>query len=147
MKKALSLILALVLCLSLCACGSNNSQIEERISSLEKEIEMLKSGANTTQDAQKNCPTEYVGEWKMKDIAGDINVLKLNADGTGSFDGGYSTDVIWEYNEKYNTIEFEFSYLNSTGSFAIREKDGKIVLDDTIVFFGKDFYRSVDFVE
>ena len=55
--------------------------------------------------------------------------------------------MIWEYNEKYNTIEFEFTYLNSTGSFAIKEKNGKTVLDDTIVFFGNDFYRSADFAE
>lgn len=38
-------------------------------------------------------------------------------------------------------------YLNSTGSFAIKEKEGKTVLDDTIVFFGRDFYRSADFIE
>ena len=151
MKKALSLILALVMCLSLCACGSNNSELEGRISALEKEIADMKSETNTTKNEQntsgKQYPTEYVGEWKMKDISGTIYVLQLNADGTGSLDGSYSTDVIWEYNEKYNTIEFEMVYFNSTGSFAIKEKEGKTVLDDTIVFFGRDFYRSADFVE
>ena len=111
----------------------------------------MKSETNTTKNEQntsgKQYPTEYVGEWKMKDISGTIYVLQLNADGTGSLDGSYSTDVIWEYNEKYNTIEFEMVYFNSTGSFAIKEKEGKTVLDDTIVFFGRDFYRSADFVE
>lgn len=151
MKKAFSLILAFVLCLALCACGGNNSELEGRISALEKEIADMKSETNTTKDEQntsgKQYPTEYVGEWKMKDNSGRICVLQLNADGTGSFDGSYSTDVIWEYNEKYNTIEFEMVYLNSTGSFAIKEKEGKTVLDDTIVFFGRDFYRSADFIE
>lgn len=146
MKKVIMLILALVLCLSLCACG-NNAALEERISALEKEIEMLKSDAGAAENVEKKYPAEYVGEWKMKDSFGDVSVLTLNADGTGSFAGSFSTDVIWEYNEKYNTIEFEFTYLNSTGSFAIKEKNGKTVLDDTIVFFGNDFYRSADFAE
>lgn len=73
MNKAISLILALVLCLSLCACGGNNDSTET-------------TKAPTPEKA-------IVGEWKSLDGA----ITAFHEDGTGTAPNGY--DFSWKYDK------------------------------------------------
>jgi hypothetical protein len=125
MKQAISLILALILCLGLCACGSSNAETD---------------GAANKQD---NSAQEYVGEWKTNIV--DISfgaatvykvaVIVLNADGTATYRGREAT---WEY--KDGTI-----HLAVTGGgiavFGIEKEEEKTVLK----FSEYTYYRANEF--
>ena len=131
MKKIISLILALILCLGLCACGSSNVESD---------------GATNKQDDTATTDTvaqEYVGEWKanvLKSHMGDVKtygvaVITLNADGTASYREKPAT---WEY--KNGTI-----HLAVTGGgvavLGIEKEDGKTVLK----FSEYTYYRANEF--
>ena len=125
MKKILALILALVLCFGLCACGSSNV------------------GTNGTPNKQDDATQEYVGEWKANIV--DISfgaatvykvaVITLNADGTASYREKSAT---WEY--KNGTI-----HLAVTGGgvavLGIEKENGKTVLK----FSKTTYYRANEF--
>lgn len=133
MKKIISLLLILVMCLGLCACGSSIVESD---------------GATNKQDDTATTDTvaqEYVGEWKasvLKSHMGDVKtyevaVIMLNTDGTATYKGKAAT---WEY--KKNTIQ-----LAVTGAgvavFEIAEDGGKAVLK----YYEDTYYRASEFVE
>lgn len=133
MKKIISLILALILCLGLCACGSSNVESD---------------GATNKQDDTATTDTvaqEYVGEWKanvLKSHMGDVKtygvaVIMLNTDGTATYKGKAAT---WEYKE--NTIQLAVTGAG-VGVFEIAEDGGKTVLK----FYEDTYYRASEFVE
>ena len=125
MKKTISLILALILCLGLCACGSSNAE------------------SDGTTNKQNDATQEYVGEWKtniidisMSDVTiYKVAVITLNADGTASYREKPAT---WEY--KNGTI-----HLAVTGGgvavLGIEKEDGKTVLK----FSEYTYYRANEF--
>ena len=138
MKKALSLLLALLMCLSLCACGSKN-----------KNITPGDNGNNTTTQSDNNTPqSAYVGEWKANVLVGNsgngreyaVAVIQLNADGTGTYS---ENEITWEYSAEQNTINFTVLKTNTSGAFQIKTTDGKITLN----FFQDTYYRAAEFEE
>ena len=133
MKKIIALVLALILCLGLCACGSSNVESD---------------GATNKQDDTATTDTvaqEYVGEWKanvLKSNMGDVKtyevaVIMLNTDGTATYKG---KAVTWEY--KDNTIHLAVAGAG-VAVFEIAEDGGKTVLK----YYEDTYYRASEFVE
>lgn len=133
MNKIISLILALILCLGLCACDSSNVESD---------------GTTNKQDDTATTDTvaqEYVGEWRANVLDSfmdgvktyKVAVVTLNADGTATYKGKAAT---WEYKE--NTIR-----LAVTGAgvavFEIVEDGGKTILQ----YYEDTYYRASEFVE
>jgi hypothetical protein len=125
MKKTISLILAVILCLGLCACGDD-------------------SGNN--QDETKPNPdinTEYVGEWKCMRVVsseGDTEeyFITLNEDGTGSYDGIKGK---WRYSKDNNWAVLEID----PGNVVLKLEE----VEDTKVLkcYGDIYYRVDEFEE
>jgi len=124
MKKILALILALVLCFGLVACGSSDAD-------------------NGTTNKQDNAAQEYVGTWKGSEYlgGGEDNIenykfatLLLKEDGTGTYTVTYGQgepnilELEWSYDQTNHTIDVDFTKQNSTGAFEIKENDGKTYL-------------------
>lgn len=133
MKKIISLILALILCLGLCACGSSN---------VESDGTTNKQDDTTTADT---VAQEYVGEWKANVVSSFMNgqytykvaVITLNADGTATYK---SKNATWEY--KDNTIHLAVAGAG-IAVFEIAEDGGKTVLK----YYEDTYYRASEFVE
>ena len=127
MKKILALILALVLCFGLCACGSSNAD------------------PNGTTNKPDDATQKYVGEWKANVIGislGSVTIYKvavimLNADGTATYKGKAAT---WEL--KDDTIHLAVTS-GGIGVLGIAEEDGKTVLK----FSEYTYYRASEFKE
>ena len=80
MKKALSLILALVMCLSLCACGGGKQSNETQ----------------ATKVPEKTPETAILGKWV--DISDDVNSLQFNEDKTAVMTThGGDSPLKWRY--------------------------------------------------
>lgn len=113
MKKALSLLLALVLCLSLCACGNssspaiitnNNGETEELTA--KHLIELFESNEAKFDQQYESCPITI--ESTIKKIEGDS--FYLNGVNYASFilhlDGGWDVEILQSvYDEKYSNLE------------------------------------------
>jgi outer membrane biogenesis lipoprotein LolB len=85
MKKALSILLALVLCLSLCACGGSTAETP------------------TEKTMDKNDSANYIGVWETKDRR-----ITINKGGVGRYeqpnsDYGYF-DFTWEIKDEVLVI-------------------------------------------
>ncbi len=133
MKKIISLVLALVMAFSLCACGSGSAELEARVAELEKENAELKQGAvespaPTIAPVPTTAPTPtptsvpyaeilgeyifdfmiYMNELKSKN-AETFNVavpLKTDFDNLGSGE--------WYYSGETNLIACSFYALTET---------------------------------
>ena len=122
MKKAISMLLVLMLCLSMCACAPA-------------------SEGNTTDPKMA-----YVGEWKANVLAGnsgdgreyEVAVIQLNEDGTGTYKG---QELTWELSADGTTVKATTNHI--TVNFEIDVKDGKTTLN----FFDDTYYRASEFVE
>ena len=145
MKNALSLILALVLCLSLCACGSK----KENITPGDNGNSTTTQTDNNTMQSDNNTPqSAYVGEWKANVLVGnsgdgreyDVAIIQLNNDGTGSYKGKALT---WELSADGTAINFVTTADNITGNFKIQITDGKTTLN----FYQDTYYRAAEFEE
>ena len=125
MKKTCALILALVLCFGLVACGSSDTD------------------PNGSTNKQDDAAQEYVGTWKGSKYLGggedDVRnykyaTLLLKEDGTGTYTVTYGQDepqileLEWSYDQTNHTIDVSFPKQNSTGAFEIKEDDGKTYL-------------------
>ena len=119
MKKVISLFLALVLCLSLCAC----------------------SGGNNTPDATK-APGEsekndlkIIGTWKTDPSYNDY-VLVINNDNTGNLSvNGGTESITWTYDEASSTLTLT------------KENGSELPLtyvedNDTLISMGPTFMRA-----
>ena len=113
MKKAISLLLALVLCLSLCACGSGNDAPEATVKTTE----------NTTLD--KNDVSNYIGVWKSEHYE-----FVFNKGGIGRFTphfrGHYPDDFTYEVRDEAIVILIDGKYGVSRASFELNE-DGTVL--------------------
>lgn len=117
MKKAISLFLSLVLCLSLCACGSGNESTRETKATepatnkldayeIEENSEMGEGAVATTESPYANHPhLQYLyGEWEINsgyendDVA--FRSLIVNEDGTCIIDGMSATWTISKHSSE-----------------------------------------------
>lgn len=119
MKRATALIMALLLCLGLCACDEDEN----------------KTAANIHPD--------YVGEWKCMRVtssAGDSEeyIIILNEDGTGSYD---NINGKWRYSEENDWAVLEIDLGNVVMKLA--EAEGTTVLK----CYGDTYYRAAEFAE
>lgn len=138
MKKALSLVLALLLCLSLGACGGNDKNNEGQ--------EVVNQQTNNpTEDmttTASNINAAYVGEWKANIKSSDeyyVYTITLNADGSASYRQKY--DGTWEYSQEDNWIVLKTVAGNIILNIA--EEDGNTVLK----YFSDTYYRADEFTE
>lgn len=114
MKKTISLLLALVMCLSLCACSGGNDAPE------------------TTEEPKTNL--NIIGTWKTDPSFNDY-VLVINEDNTGSLsvDGGTEA-ITWTYNEATCTLTLTKANSSDTMLTYVEESD-------TLVSMGPTFMR------
>ena len=89
--KALLMICALSLIISLAACGANNNAKETTASTKASETSSAtEAPASTTTDAtietetEVSANTDLVGSWDYADLSGIV--YTFNADGTGTYD-------------------------------------------------------------
>ena len=98
MKKAISLLLALVLCLSLCACGGGNDTPETKGN--EGINTPTESQVGKSEETEETEPSvDILGEWHL--VSSTDYALIFNDDGTGvrKFNGG-ETSFTWKYDEE-----------------------------------------------
>lgn len=117
MKKALSLILALVLCLSLCACGGGEQNSE-------------------TQAPEKTPETSILGKWF--DVSDEVNSLQFNEDKSAvmTTHGGESP-LKWRYDAEqacYYIIITDHAGNSTEMPFSLETVDGiaQFVFDSRI---------------
>ena len=143
MKKILSLILTLVLCLSLCACGG----AKENITQGDNGNSTTTQTDNNTMQSD-NAQSAYIGQWKANVLVGnsgngreyDVAIIQLNNDGTGSYKDKALT---WELSADGTAINFVTTADNITGNFKIQITDGKTTLN----FYQDTYYRAAEFEE
>ncbi len=99
MKKVISLLLALVMCLSLCACGDGNDTLETTPNAENESTSRFEENEVTE---EPEIDKEILGEWYyVKSTA--IITLTFNEDGTGVHDQeGTETAFTWKYDEELN---------------------------------------------
>ena len=120
MKKTLALVLALVLCLGVCACGNGGAPVDNQ----------------TELDNNSNAQNEILGKWTFFDYGFTVTFLE-NGTGTDG-DGGTFT---WKYDEdlKYYTIAVQTEEGVSTFDTMIQKTKHPAVTYITI--YGERFYR------
>lgn len=134
MQKVISVILALTLCLGLCACYSTKP---------------LEGSSITAAPNDQNTPqSAFVGEWKANVLVGNsgnvreyaVAVIALHEDGTGTYQG---RALSWELSADNAAIHFTLTADNISGSFKIQTVDGKTTLN----YFQDTYYRASEFAE
>lgn len=129
MKKAISLFLALVMCLSLCACGGGNDTPE----TIEVPTETTTQNNGLTEE-------QVIGTWEWRTFGeqGPINGvthMELYEGGTGkgtnsSMTGGSYYPITWEI--KGDVINISASNAPTIG---LKLEDGKLVaVDGTVTY-------------
>ena len=109
MKKALSLILALVLCLSLCACGGGN--------------DAPTTEAPTEKTMDKNDTSNYVGEWENQ-----FYRLTITKGGVGRY-ANYDKeqyDLNWEVKDEVLITQISFFGIEHKAVLELNE-DGTVL--------------------
>ena len=114
MKKILSLLLALAMCISLVACGNNDNQVEPT--------------SNDTNISEKSEKDKYIGVWEyVGEISSDSDryphQMKVYKGGSGErviVDKNNSEPIIlpfsWEINDDvFNMIVSDFGETNKMG--------------------------------
>ena len=101
MKKVISLLLALVLCLSLCACGGENDTPE----TTEAPTEMTQMApTEATVPTTLNVEETEAMEWLCGEWSNDENSITFNSDNSCVIDG--------------ETLRWEFYHISSPSSFS-----------------------------
>ena len=109
MKKAISLLLAFVLCLSLCACGGGN--------------DAPATEAPTEKTMDKNDTSNYVGEW-----ANEYFSLTITKGGVGRY-SNYDKeqyDLNWEVKDEVLITQISFFGMEHKAVLELNE-DGTVL--------------------
>lgn len=77
MKKAISLLLAVIICFSLCACGANNDSNKSPFG--------------------KNDSEAYIGTWVYDTQKGNIITYHFNKGGIGYWEQSTKSGAKWEF--------------------------------------------------
>ena len=145
MKKMLVLLLAVVMCFSLVACGESKetsntnepqtNQITENKSQIDENSTQLETESTKQEESVEDVETvvNLVGKWECKEIE---RVLVLHEDGVAEFTD--YEEVTWEYNNTSKTLYLSFNELNTTTECTYNGND------DVIVFNGAEFSRVVE---
>ena len=112
MKKALSLILALVMCLPLCACGGNKATLKDYSGKWVNEsgtvTYYLYEDGTFTEESKNSLygDQEYQGTWEIKKSEIVLHTLKM-VEGTGNmhFDQNGNIKEGISYNTAYKIID------------------------------------------
>ena len=112
-KKVLSLILASVMALSVCACGSKEEPVKSSEAQESKATSTQTDGASSTEAAEE--PEEYVPTYPISEET--INLTGMIV-GRGSNKEGEMTRIIWEEVEKYTNIHIDWVNLESSEAVA-----------------------------
>ena len=111
MKKTISLLLALVLCLSLCACGGGN--------------DAPATEAPTEKTMDKNDTSNYVGEW-----ANEYFSLTITKGGVGRYsnlmNGTEQYDLNWEVKDEVLITQISFFGMEHKAVLELNE-DGTVL--------------------
>lgn len=131
MKKTISLLLALVLCLSLCACGDGNDLPETKGNE-----EITSTNESNNQSIEQSI--DILGEWVW--VGDDSESLTFNEDNTCLYSNGnsvkYSVDT---------TLAIITLYDNTTKNFDIIEENGIIKISGSKVYVRKENYETAHF--
>lgn len=114
MKKALSILLVLVMCLSLCACGGGESNTSNTPETTE---------APTEKTMDKNDTSNYVGEW-----ANEYFRLTITKGGVGRY-SNYDTeqyDLNWEVKDEVLITQISFFGMEHKAVLELNE-DGTVL--------------------
>lgn len=121
MKKIVALLLTLLLCFSLCACGRSDDSLKEK-SLIDKEwcglldftingqrvVTFKKGGVGTIVYPEANNQVENF-TWSISE-----NLVSITVNSTDPFGGAYTTEDTYEYNKTENSTQ-----LKSTSSSVI----------------------------
>ena len=143
MKKTITLLLILVVCLSLCACGSNTNDVSEPQGS-DQSSETVAAPVETPASEEKTEDL-YIGTWEWKDFdeqgpSNGVTHMELYAGGTGK-----GTNSTHKGTDSYYPITWEINgdVINITASntpkVGMKLEDGKLVSVD-----GSFSYTRVD---
>ncbi len=103
MKKVMSLILALVMVFSLCACGGTATK--ETSGTTNQTPNETTEQNNATEEREDTI--NLVGTWKD-----DKTEIIINEDGTGHFkDETRDFDATWEVNDNILKVEFDGGWI------------------------------------
>ena len=113
MKKAISLLLALVMCLSLCACGSK----KENITPGDNGNSTTTQTDNNTMQSDNNTPqSAYVGEWKANVLVGnsgdgrEYDVAIILVAHPKKTNNAFDNDTVSGSADITNAVSFVFNY-------------------------------------
>ena len=121
MKKIIALLLTLVLCLSICACGGDDGTLKEK-TLIENEwcglldfttrgqrtVKFEKGGVGSFVYPEANNETESF-TWSIND-----NIVNITVNSTDPFGGAYTTEDTYEYIKTENSTQ-----LKNTTSFVV----------------------------
>ena len=118
MKKALSLLLALVMCLSLCACGNTQTMEEKQ-----------PSGESTPDFVEELT----FGVWKKTLMSKATLVFNENGSGTMTFINGSSNSFDWRMNDSTISIITEHNQ-EYTYTVDVSKEYTRIIADDGLAY-------------
>jgi len=128
MKKTISMLLALVMCLSLCACGGGNDAPATETPTTE---------APTTAVLDKNDSANYIGEWETEFYRLIITKGGVGKYGEVSKDHGYY-DLDWEVKDEVLITQISFFGMEHKAVLELNE-DGTML---TAIQMGFPSYRE-----
>ena len=116
MKRILSFILVLSICLSLCACGNGTTN----------------SKTETVQNKKKTI--EVVGNWTATNETSRV-YISLNEDYTGEMESeGIAFKFTWKYDKSTHDVTIDFEAVGLPGKLTyVPENDTLIFLDGTVL--------------
>ena len=131
MKKAISLLLALVMCLSLCACGGGNDTPENKGN---EESNNTTASQNETTDATEQG-IDILGEWVW--VGDNTNFMIFNEDNTCLYSNGdsvkYSVDT---------ALAIITLYDDTTKNYDIVEENGVVKISGNKVYVRAENYET-----
>ena len=156
--KKIALLLIMIICLSLCACNSDNSACP-CVSGNCPCAKSLVDTSTTSSETKPMINDEYVGEWKGNLECGfydyspvryeyQTSVLEFKADGSGFSsiefsEGNIEYEYFWEYNYEKKRIKITNCETNMGNYVEILQQD-----DKTVLKLGQVTYcRAEDFVK
>lgn len=112
MRKVVSTILVLIMCLILSACGNST----------------ISSNTETVKSEQKTI--EVVGKWTADDGKSKV-YISLNKDYSGEMESeGIAFKFTWEYDESTRGVTIDFEAVDLPGKLTYNPKDDTLIFGD-----------------